>query len=301
MAEELQCYRYCLIGSDCSDFGGLSVSVPIIVYESAQDDGYPSIYDTLFPGIYNNINPPAIEDTRYYLINITDTNFAVENFMVRSIVGGLCSEPTFFDGCDGIQVGDIVLDSSTITDIIEFPNGAACPALDCRVLTNCTKPLETITLSGTIALYQGMVVALQEYPGKFWYVGEPTLCVDSVDFYTVVESYANCEDALPPVVEPYTRVEPKPDRNFSAIIVSEQDIRDNVKFGNAYYDLFRSLKYGINNFCDNLTIEKTWMRKELSDMSQLSDPTVCTITTPVTPEVCVEPEGNPIPPETPAT
>jgi hypothetical protein len=301
MAGELQCYRYCLTGSDCSNFGGATVTIPITVYESEQNDGYPSIYNTLFPNLYNEITPPDPSVVAYYLVDITDLNFAVENFMVRAIVGGLCSEPTSFPACDNIQVGDIVLDPNTIINITPFPNGAACPALDCRVLTNCAKPLETITLSGTIALYQGMVVALQEYPGKFWYVGEPTLCVDSVDFYTVVESYASCEDALPPFVEPYTRIEPKADRNFSAITVSEQDIRDNVRFGNAYYDLFRSLKYGINNFCDNLTLERTWMRKELSDMNQLLDPTVCTITTPVTPEVCVEPEGNPIPPEIPLT
>jgi hypothetical protein len=301
MAGELQCYRYCLVGSDCSNFGGLTVSIPITVYESTQDDGYPSEYNTLFPNIYNDINPPDPSVVAYYLVDITDPNFAVENLMVRAIAGGLCSEPTFFDGCDGLQVGDIVLDPNSIINITPFPNGAACPTLDCRTLTNCVKPTETITLSGNISFYEGMVVALQEYPGKFWYVGEPDLCINSIDVYTIVQSYANCEDALPPVVESYTRVEPKADRNFSAITVSEQDIRDNVRFGNAYYDLFRSLKYGINNFCDNLTIEKTWMRKELSDMNQLLDPTACTITTPVIPEVCPEPEGNPIPPEIPLT
>jgi hypothetical protein len=301
MAGELQCYRYCLVGSDCSNFGGLTVSIPITVYESTQDDGYPLIYNTLLPNIYNDITPPDPSVVAYYLVDIIDPNFAVENLMIRAIAGGLCSEATFFDGCDDLQVGDIVLDPNSIINITPFPNGAACPTLDCRTLTNCAKPTETITLSGNISFYEGTVVALQEYPGKFWYVGEPDLCTNSIDVYTIVQSYANCEDALPPVVEPYTRVEPKADRNFSAITVSEQDIRDNVKFGNAYYDLFRSLKYGINNFCDNLTIEKTWMRKELSDMNQLLDPTACTITTPVTPEVCPEPDGNPIPPETPAT
>lgn len=298
MAGEIQCYRYCLTGSDCSDFGGLTVTIPITVYESEQDDGYPSIYDTLFPGIYNEINPPSVLDTRYYLVNITDPNFAIENFMVRSIVGGLCSDPTFFDGCDDLEVGDIVLDPNTITDIIEFPNGAACPTLDCYTLTNCAKPTETIVADGLISFYQGVVVTLQEYPGKAWYVGEPTLCIEPAESVTIIASYANCEDALPPVVEQYTRVEPKADRNFSAITVSEQNIRDNVRFANAYYDLFRSLKYGINNFCDNLTLEKTWMRKELSDMDQLLDTSVCNIPTPVVPEVCVEPEGNPIPPAT---
>lgn len=299
MAGELSCYRYCLVGSDCSDPGGLTVAVPITVYESEQDDGYPEIYDTLMPGLYNDINPPAPIDTFYYLININDPNFPYENFVARAVVGGLCSSPTGFD-CD-VELGGLVVDSSTIEVTATLPNGSSCPTLDCFTLTNCAKPTETIIVSNVISVYQGMVVALQEYPGKFWFVGDPAICIDELSNVTVVETYATCEDTLPPVTEQYVRIEPKPDRNFSMITVSEQDIRDNVRFGNSYYDLFRSLKYGINNFCDNLTLEKTWMRKELSDMNQLLDTSVCTIPTPVVPEVCVEPEGNPIPPETPAT
>lgn len=165
----------------------------------------------------------------------------------------------------------------------------------CYILTNCTKPTETIIVSDIISAYQGLVVTLQEYPGKYWFVGEVTPCVDEITVATVTKTYLSCQDAEQPPIEPYVKTEPKPDRVFSAVIVSEQEIRDNIKFANAYYDLFRSLKYGINNFCDNLTLEKTWMRKELLDLDHLLDSNACTISTPVTPIICLEPEGNPIP------
>jgi len=281
------CYKYCLLGADCSDPAGETLYIPLTVYESAQDDGYPAEYDTLFPNIYNTFNPPVPEDAVWYLVNITDPNFPYTNFMARGIYGGPCDDPTL-NLCN-IELGGTVLDPNSVEVLSPLPQSSECPSLDCRVLTNCSKPIETIVAGGDIAFYTGMVVSLQEYPGKFWEVGEATLCLGTQEIVTVTATFATCADTVVPVEAPYTRVEPKPDRNFSAIIVSEQEIRDNIKFGNAYYDLFRSLKYGINNFCDNLTLERTWMRKELLDLDHLLDPTVCTITTPVVPEVCPEP------------
>ncbi len=280
-----QCYKYCLLGSDCSDPAGATIAIPITVYESEQDDGYPSIYDTLMPDIYNTVTPPVTP--YWYLISTTDPNFPYTNFIARGIYGGLCDDPGL-DACI-VELGDPVLDANTITVLSELPEGSICPTLDCNTLTNCNKPSETI-LANNISVYEGVVVSLQEYPGKFWIVGEATLCLEGSEAVTVTQSYATCEDTV--VLEPaqYTRIEPKPDRTFSAVTVSEQDIRDNVKFANAYYDLFRSLKYGINNFCDNLTLEKTWMRKELSDLDMIYNESECTITTPVTPVVCPEPE-----------
>jgi hypothetical protein len=121
----------------------------------------------------------------------------------------------------------------------------------------------------------------------------------------VPQIFDDCECCLPtpePTPVKYTRVIPKPDRKFYQIQQSQCDIKANIRFADGYYRLFKQLKYGINNQCDGVNLERLWIRKNLSDLAMINDPTACTITTPVVPVICPEPSGNPfIPPPPPIT
>lgn len=114
-----------------------------------------------------------------------------------------------------------------------------------------------------------------------------------------LQIFDDCQCCLPipePVPVKYTRVIPKPDRKFYQIKQSQCDVTGNIRFAEGYYRLFKTLKYGIANACDNINLEKLWIKKNLSDLAMINDPTACIITTPVTPVVCPEPSGNPFVP-----
>ena len=108
----------------------------------------------------------------------------------------------------------------------------------------------------------------------------------------VPQIFADCECCLPtpePAPIKYTRVIPKPDRKFYQIKESQCDIKANIRFADGYYRLFKQLKYGISSQCDNVNLERLWIKKNLSDLAVINDPTACVITTPVTPVICPEP------------
>lgn len=118
----------------------------------------------------------------------------------------------------------------------------------------------------------------------------------------VPQIFADCECCLPapePAPVKYTRVTPKPDRKFYQIKESQCDITGNIRFAEGYYRLFKKLKYGIDSACDNINLDKLWIKKSLSDLAMINDPTACTITPAPEPIICPEPEGNPyVPPIT---
>ena len=173
-------------------------------------------------------------------------------------------------------------------------------------LRNCLGPLHLPTLytfNSQFAQAIELVVNLDGYPGECWIVGQEEFTNQEIVDVSIAESsqgvlqiYDNCECCLPPVEpEPvkYTRVIPKPDRKFYQITQSQCDISSNIKFAEAYYRLFKNLKYGINSQCDTVNLDNIWIKKQLSNLAVINDPTACVITTPVTPVVCPEPEGNP--------
>lgn len=132
-------------------------------------------------------------------------------------------------------------------------------------------------------------------------ITDVTIATNNAD---VPQIFADCECCLPtptPAPVKYTRVIPKPDRKFYQIKQSQCDITGNIRFAEGYYRLFKKLKYGIDSACDNINLEKLWIKKNLSDLAMINDPTACVISTPVTPVVCPEPSGNPFIPPVPVT
>jgi len=98
-----------------------------------------------------------------------------------------------------------------------------------------------------------------------------------------------CLPPAPPAPAKYTRVIPKPDRHFYQVTQSQCDISSNIKFAEAYYRLFKNLKYGINSECNTVNLDSIWIKKQLSDLAVINDPTACTIVTPTPPVICPEP------------
>jgi len=147
-------------------------------------------------------------------------------------------------------------------------------------------------------------------PRKCWTILQVDFDNQAISDRTIYENnegvpqiFENCECCLP-VPEPapikYTRVIPKPDKKYYQVKQSQCDVTGNIRFAQAYYNLFKKLKYGISAECDTLDINKLWIKKQLSDLAMTADPTACP-TTPVAPiaTVCPEPKGNPyVPPET---
>ena len=125
-----------------------------------------------------------------------------------------------------------------------------------------------------------------------------TIATNDADVPQIFDDCACCLPAPEPAPVKYTRVIPKPDRHFYQITQGQCDIKANIRFADAYYRLFKNLKYGINSQCDTVSLEKVWIKKQLSDLATINDTTACVITTPPTPVICPEPTGNPFVPPT---
>jgi hypothetical protein len=169
-------------------------------------------------------------------------------------------------------------------------------------LRNCLGPLHLptmYTVNSQFAQAVDQVVNLVGYEGECWIVGQESFTGQTItdleilaNEQGVLQIFDDCVCCLPtPEPEPvkYTRVIPKPDRKFYQITQSQCDINANIKFAENYYRYFKKLKYGINSMCDNIDLDKVWIKKKLSDLAVITDPTACVIVTPPTPIICPEP------------
>jgi hypothetical protein len=216
----------------------------------------------------------------------------------------------------------VIIEDGTTQAITVLNNYSTCPECIGEVpiplpppvyeLENCVTEDILYTLNSQFAQAVDQVVNLVGYPGECWSVTELVFNNQStanesiaVNTQGTLAIYENCPCCLPPVPpEPikYTRVIPKPDRKFYQITQAQCDIQANIRFADNYHRLFKMLKYGINSMCDNVNLDRVWIKKMQSDLAVINDPTACIITTPVKPDVCPEPTGNPyIPPVPPVT
>jgi hypothetical protein len=185
-------------------------------------------------------------------------------------------------------------------------------AIQLYLLEDCLEvedPIYSFTTELATAL--GKVVHLEGYENVCWSVTDIVYDEQETEDVTIAvndkgvpQIFDDCECCLPtPPAAPikYVRSEPKADRTFYKIAQSQCDITANIKFANAYYNIFRQIRYGIASNCE-VDEHKILLKKELSDLATLYDPTACVITTPPARVVCPEPEGNPfIPPPPPPT
>lgn len=256
----------------------------------------PTIYKLndckkLLPPLYTNpVLTPGIENySTVYLADYPDTCWIVQVSLTGSPVPYIVAN--HFEKCD-----------ECIAAIPTQP-------INVYILNNCVTEDVIYSFSTVLNSVIGKVVKLLGYDDNCWNVGVTTYDDQTTEDVFILNNehhvpqiFDDCTCCLPPV-DPtpvkYTRVIPKPDRAFYQITQSQCDIDANIKFAENYYRLFKKLKYGINSMCDNIDLDKVWIKKQLSDYAIINDPAACIITTPPTPVICPEPEGNPyIPPVT---
>jgi hypothetical protein len=224
---------------------------------------------------------------------------------ITAMLGGVVFLSEYLDKC--WKVGVVPSGSTQAYTIINTFNKcneciAALPPVPSYVyrLINCLDPLQviysfTIELGGAV----GQVVNLTQYEGICWSVSTVVYNDQTTEDVTILRNdndvpqiFEDCDCCLPaPEPEPvkYTRIIPKPDRAFYQITQSQCDIQANIRFADNYYRLFKMLKYGMNSMCDNVDLDRVWIKKMQSDLAVINDPTACIITTPVTPVICPEP------------
>jgi hypothetical protein len=223
-----------------------------------------------------------------HLITIDDVNYP-GNWQVD----GICCMNTG-DECDNnseCALGGVSIPFEDVSD-----EGTRACATNIYRLTNCQTKLSIHTDTDLYA-YLDSVISIVEFPGC-WSVSTGSGSVTDV---TLIAGYDDCLCCLGPEPVKYTRVIPKPDRKFYQVTQGQCDITANIRFAEGYYRLFKTLKHGIANACDNINLNKLWIKKNLSDLAVLNDPTACVTPEPVVPTVCPEPSGNPfVPPEPPS-
>jgi hypothetical protein len=181
-------------------------------------------------------------------------------------------------------------------------------AIELYLLEDCLEDEDSIySFSPGLSVALNKVVHLEGYEDVCWKVLPAVYdeqitedVVIAVNESNVPQIFDDCICCLPTPPEApvkYVRSEPKADRTFYKIAQSQCDITANIKFANAYYNIFKQIRYGIASNCE-VDEHKILLKKELSDLATLYDPTACIITTPVTPVICPEPTGNPFTPPT---
>ena len=201
-------------------------------------------------------------------------------YLVDSIC---CIGETIVDPClDSAPclLNSVVIDLADVTDLGAIP----CPT-PCYVLTNCASQ-QTILTNTNLSVYVNSVITIEEYAGC-WQVSVGEDCITTEDV-TLIQGYDDCLCCLGPEPPKYTRILPAPNRVFYKM-PSPCDIRTNTQFANAYYKLFKNLKYGINSECD-INTEKILIKKELADLAATYYLPACGAITPAPePIICPEP------------
>lgn len=165
-----------------------------------------------------------------------------------------------------------------------------CPAF-AYLLVNCNyngeyaEPLDELIQSPSTVLvtnsdlnfYVGSTINISQYPDNCYTVFGPYVSDTGCPCpeYTVTNSYKDCECCIP---DPPKKYEPRildPVKIFYRILQSQCDIKANIRFSEGYYKYFKHVAYGMGICCDNIDLDKLWMKKELSDLNQIYDPTAC--------------------------
>ena len=200
-------------------------------------------------------------------------------------VDGICCTQAEVDPCNtpnSCSLGSVLLSYLDTTNI----GSGACPPV-CYKITNCKTTIFYYTFTNLYA-YVNSVITVEEYDGC-WLVELSEGCTEfNTVEVTLIQGYDDCLCCLGPEPPKYTRIVPAPNRVFYKT-PSQCDIRTNTQFANAYYRMFKNLKYGINSECD-VNIEKITIKKELADLAATYYLPACgQITVEPTPIICPEP------------
>lgn len=260
-------YSYCVTLISCR-------TGETVYYETGSGNA-ETFVNSITIGDVIEINYPSLFPDQYYKL----TQFC-------NVFEPACSE------CSG-SPNKIIDDGTAVNYWYATQFGTDCPEVQvppslAYVLVNCLadivfvdpkdiaqSPETALVTSTDLSLYVGMVVNIEGYPGNCYSVLGPydarTGC--PCDEVTITEGYADCQCCLPPPPPPtcceipkYTQ---KPVKNYFRITDSDCEIKANTTFANNYYKLFTGIRYGIQNCCGDVDLDKIWMQKEMSDYEKI--------------------------------
>lgn len=230
------------------------------IVQVTSPSGFPDIFYKVI-SVCLSTEPPGPECVECF--NSTNTNQNSTTLEERYVIptGQTdCGDPTkVFVLVNCTANKNVVFpDSFTPADVIQSPSTALVTATD-------------------LTFYVGSVVKLSDYPENCYTVYGPyteeTGC--PCNYYTVSDSFPDCECCIGPIPVPWIRSVQEPVKDHTVVRISDCDIQTNKKFAENYYKLFKGLKYGIENCCNGIDYDKLWIQKELSDYSLLKDPDLC--------------------------
>lgn len=214
---------------------------------------------------------------------------------------GICPPVPATEPCtECLYSPEKLLPFDSLTGFI-LTEGQTCYGNNCMILKNCENNSEQLIAPPSLAPYLGSTVKI-EGSDKCWQVLYNTGNCAAAEDVVVTSVCSDCVDCLPQVEPEIPRVIPQYFEDFTQTIEDQCEVDTNVKFANAYWELFKSLKHGMESSCQTIDIDKITVKKKEIDIAKLYDATACVVPEP-TPEleVCVEPTGTPLPAPTPQT
>lgn len=244
-------------------------------------------------------------DTYYTIVDVCDfykpecLECTSDPNKIFDVSGGLLDywNPTNTDQCPQLQPDIVAYVIVNCAADVEFVNPEDI----------VQSPSTALVTSTDLSLYVGMVVKIDEHPDYCYSVLGPytqnTGC--PCDLVTITSGFANCDccyPTLPPNPGPDPGPGPKPEPTCCEIpkytqkpvhkyyMVTEQDcdIKANTKFANNYYRYYTTLRYGIQNCCEDVDMDMLLIKKEMADYRKMQFGT-CVGTTP---ELCLYVVGS---------
>lgn len=258
----------------------------LIIYPVCIEDA-PPIYIYIGTGNYDISYDIFTSDDFFItfnnLSNLPGTYYTAG--LCPAVIGEECAE------CSVNVAGALSFDSISILSPTE---GETCSGDNCITLQNCENSSEQLYATAELSFYIGNVIKIAG-SDKCWNVIPNGPCVESQQ-YTVTQVCDDCLTCLPVVEPAIPEVLPQYFEEFTQTTETQNEIDTNIKFANAYWDVYKSLKHGIESVCTNVDIDKITVKKKACDLAKLYDETVCVIPAPAPePEICEEPIGIPLP------
>lgn len=167
--------------------------------------------------------------------------------------------------------------------------------MNCVTLQNCENNNEVLIIPAIYSVYIGTVIKIAG-SDVCWSVINNTAPCDEVPDVTITQVCDDCITCLPVIEPEIPKVVPEYFEQFTQTSETQNEIDTNVKFANAYWDVYKGLKHGIESVCTNIDIDRITVKKKACDLANLYDTNACIVPTPAPePEVCVEPTGVPLP------
>ena len=258
----------------------------LIIYEACVEGGSP-IYLYIGKGNYDLSYDIFTLDNYFITFNnvpgLPGTYYTAG--LCPAVVGEICNECQFNVG-GAFPFESISIGSPT--------GGETCSGINCVILQNCENDADQLYATADLSFYIGSVVKI-EGSDKCWSVLPNGPCIGSQQ-YTVTQVCTDCLTCLPLPVQEIPKVIPQYFEEFTQTAETQNELDINVKFANAYWDIYKSLKHGIESVCTNVDTDRITIKKKACDLAKLYNETACIIPTPAPePEICVEPTGIPLP------